>query len=69
MVIRILDSQKNVKTLEEIGFMGRNLEVIRRSLTASYGIILVTGPTGSGKSTTLYAMLQELDREKNIRVV
>ncbi len=65
IVIRILDKQKGIKSLDELGFSGRNLEIIRENLKKPYGLILLTGPTGSGKTTTLYSMLQELDREKN----
>jgi len=65
VVIRILDKIKGVKQLKEIGFSENQIEIIRDALTKPYGLILLTGPTGSGKTTTLYAMLQELDREKN----
>ena len=65
VVIRILDQEKGIKRLEEVGLEGRNLETIREGLKKPYGLILLTGPTGSGKTTTLYSMLQELDREKN----
>ncbi len=65
VVIRILDRDKGVKSLEEVGFSGRNLEVVKNAIKSPYGMILLTGPTGSGKTTTLYAMLQTLDREKN----
>ncbi len=65
IVLRILDTQKGVKTLEELGLYGYNLEAIKEALKAPYGMILLTGPTGSGKTTTLYAMLQLLDREKS----
>ncbi|PIR57891.1 MAG: hypothetical protein COU71_01675, partial [Parcubacteria group bacterium CG10_big_fil_rev_8_21_14_0_10_38_31] len=44
---------------------GRNLEIVKKAIRSPYGMILLTGPTGSGKTTTLYAMLQSLDREKN----
>lgn len=64
VVIRILDKIKGVKTLKEIGFSKEQIETIRDALNKPYGLILLTGPTGSGKTTTLYAMLQELDREK-----
>ena len=63
VVIRILDVEKGVKTLEEAGFSGRNLEEIKKALDRPYGLILITGPTGSGKTTTLYAMLQILNEE------
>jgi len=65
VVARILDQDKGVKKLEETGLSGRNLEIVREGLKKPYGIILLTGPTGSGKTSTLYSMLQELDREKN----
>jgi type IV pilus assembly protein PilB len=64
VVIRILDTQQGVRTLEEIGMQGRNLEATLKALERPYGLILITGPTGSGKSTTLYAMLQILNKEK-----
>lgn len=65
VAIRILDTEAGVRTLEELGFSKANVEKIRTALASPYGMILLTGPTGSGKSTTLYAMLQELDRTKN----
>lgn len=65
IAIRILDKEKGVKTLEELGFLKEDLKQIREILKKPYGLILLTGPTGSGKTTTLYAMLQELDKETN----
>ncbi len=65
VVIRILDQEKNIKTLEEVGLSGHSLKIVKAGLKNPYGLILLTGPTGSGKTTTLYSMLQELDREKN----
>lgn len=64
IVIRILDKSRGLKTLTELGFSEAQIEIIRNSLKRPYGLILITGPTGAGKTTTLYAMLQELDREK-----
>lgn len=64
-VIRILDSDKGVKPISELGLSERNMKLIRESLEKPYGLILITGPTGSGKSTTLYSMLNELDKEKS----
>ena len=67
VVMRILDQEKGVKTLEEIGFSPQNLQAIRRAMARPYGLILVSGPTGSGKSTTLYSMLKEInDESKNV---
>ncbi len=67
VVMRILDNEQGVTSLEDTGVMPRHLSIIRQVINEPYGIILISGPTGSGKSTTLYAMLSELDREgKNI---
>lgn len=67
VVMRILDTAGGSLTLPEIGASKRNLEIIRHAIRQPYGIILISGPTGSGKSTTLYAMLSEVDREhKNV---
>lgn len=60
-VLRILDKTTGVKELEDLDFLGTNLDRLKKSLSEPYGIILVTGPTGSGKSTTLYAMLKRLN--------
>ncbi len=64
VVMRILDTYKGVKPLQEMGLSERNLSLIRDAIKRPYGLILISGPTGSGKSTTLYAMLNEVDREK-----
>lgn len=61
--IRILDPEAGIKTLADLGLEGRNLKVIEESIKKPYGMILITGPTGSGKSTTLYAVLQLLNQE------
>lgn len=63
-VIRILDSYRGVKPLEDVGFSAEALGVIRESIKRPYGLILISGPTGSGKTTTLYSMLNEIDREQ-----
>jgi len=62
VVMRILDSSAGVRSLEDTGISPHNLQLIRRAIAEPYGIILISGPTGSGKSTTLYAMLNEVDR-------
>ncbi len=63
VVIRILNKSVGLRTIEEIGFKSADEANFRDLLKRSYGIILVTGPTGSGKSTTLYAALHELAKE------
>ncbi|MGV9769530.1 GspE/PulE family protein [Microbacterium sp. NPDC003461] len=62
IVMRILDQAGGVVSLENLNLSPRNLEVYRASYTKPYGMILVTGPTGSGKSTTLYSTVTELAR-------
>jgi len=64
VVMRILDSSRGIVSLDNMGLSPENLELIRNAIKTPYGLILITGPTGSGKSTTLYSMLNELDREK-----
>ncbi|MEX0931625.1 MAG: ATPase, T2SS/T4P/T4SS family [Candidatus Paceibacterota bacterium] len=64
IVMRILDSEKGGKKLDDMGLSPRNLKAIRSAIDRPYGMILISGPTGSGKSTTLYSMLAELDRER-----
>lgn len=67
VVMRILDPDKSVQKLDDLGFSPRNLAMIKNALTRPYGLILISGPTGSGKTTTLYAMMQEVDRvEHNV---
>ena len=63
VVMRILDQEKGVKNLDQIGLTEKNLLTIREAIQRPYGLILITGPTGSGKSTSLYSMLNEVDRE------
>ncbi|MFH1178644.1 MAG: GspE/PulE family protein [bacterium] len=63
VVMRILDQSATTTTLDSVGFTATNLAVIRDMMKVPYGIILIAGPTGSGKSTTLFAMLSETNRE------
>ena len=65
VVMRVLDSEKGVKPLDQLGLSETNLNMIKKALEKPYGLILITGPTGSGKSTTLYSMMNELDKEVN----
>jgi type IV pilus assembly protein PilB len=67
VVMRLLRRDAEAKTLEQLGFTQHNLELVEKALRRPYGLIVVTGPTGSGKSTTLYALLKRLNnREKKI---
>lgn len=67
VVIRLLDRNSLVVKKSDLGFTEHNLERIDRIMKVPEGIILVTGPTGSGKTTTLYSLLKELNKEsKNI---
>ena len=67
VVLRLLDKSARLYGLTELGMNDADLASFRRLIQTSHGIILVTGPTGSGKSTTLYAALQELNsKELNI---
>lgn len=63
IVMRILDRDQGFIPLEDLGLTKRNLSLIRSAIKRPHGLILISGPTGSGKSTTLYSMLAELDRE------
>jgi type IV pilus assembly protein PilB len=67
VVMRILDNEKGVRSLEDAGISPHLLQTVRNAIKQPYGIILISGPTGSGKSTTLYAMLSEVDKlTKNV---
>jgi type IV pilus assembly protein PilB len=67
IVMRILDPEKGIIGLGDIGLTAENQEIIKNAITAPYGMVLISGPTGSGKTTTLYSMLQKLDtRSKNV---
>jgi type II secretory ATPase GspE/PulE/Tfp pilus assembly ATPase PilB-like protein len=63
IVLRILDSQKGIMTLERLGLLEDNLTTLRLMIARPEGVILITGPTGSGKTTTLYSLLQHLNTE------
>ncbi len=67
VVMRLLDSDVIFRSIDDMGFSPRDLKSYRRFMTTPHGIILVTGPTGSGKSTTLYSTLKEIATpEKNV---
>jgi len=70
VVLRLLDKSKGLIKLEQLGFIPEQLEEFKSIIYKSYGIILLTGPTGSGKTTTLYAALNEVNsKDKNIITV
>lgn len=64
VVMRILGTSAKELTLEGLGFSKRNLALLRGALKKPYGLVLISGPTGSGKSTTLSALLNEVDTEE-----
>lgn len=67
VVMRLLDRASTLLQLEELGLTGNKLDTVNRLIRQSHGIILVTGPTGSGKTTTLYACLAKINTtDKNI---
>lgn len=68
VVIRLLDKTGTSLKLEDMGYTGRSLRVIRHGIAQTNGMVLTSGPTGSGKSTTLYALLQEL-RSESVNIV
>lgn len=63
VAIRVLDPRVGLKKFKELGVSGRNFEVVKAAIEKPYGMILSTGPTGCGKTTTLYSLLQILNRE------
>ncbi len=63
VVMRILDQDKGVKPLDQLGFSPKYLQMIKDAINKPYGMVLISGPTGSGKTTTLYSILDALDKE------
>jgi type IV pilus assembly protein PilB len=63
VAIRVLDPTTGLKNFDELQFRYKNLEAVQQGLEKPFGMILLTGPTGSGKTTTLYAFLQKLNKE------
>ena len=64
VVMRVLDKESILLNLESIGFLAENLENFRKSIHSRHGLVLLTGPTGSGKTTTLYSALHEINSDK-----
>lgn len=70
IVMRILDKSQLLLGLDNLGFLGDAIDTLKKSLTVPYGMILVTGPTGSGKTTTLYSALSTINSVfKNIYTI
>jgi type IV pilus assembly protein PilB len=65
VVLRVLDPKRGVEPIDQLGLSKRNLELMREAISKPYGLVLITGPTGSGKSTSLYSIMNELDKEKD----
>ena len=64
IVIRLLDKSQGIMDIDTLGFKGRAATLLKRAITKPYGMILSTGPTGSGKSTTLYAIIQTIKSDR-----
>jgi type IV pilus assembly protein PilB len=64
VVIRVLDPSIGLKSMADLGLVGRNADWVIEGLEKPFGMVLVTGPTGSGKTTTLYAFLQKINKEE-----
>ncbi|MBU6500333.1 MAG: type II/IV secretion system protein [Patescibacteria group bacterium] len=68
VAIRVLDSTVGLKDFSDLGLIHTNLDIVKEGINKPFGMILVTGPTGSGKTTTIYALLQILNKE-NVNIV
>ncbi len=68
VAIRVLDPTTGLKSFDQLGLEGKALETIKEELDKPFGMVLLTGPTGSGKTTTLYALLQILNKE-NVNIL
>jgi len=64
IVLRILDRQRGIMTIEQLGLLEDNLTLLKLMIARPEGVILLTGPTGSGKTTTLYSLLKRLNTEE-----
>ncbi len=63
VAIRVLDPNVGLKKLDDLGLIGHNLEVVQRAISKPFGMVILSGPTGSGKTTTLYALMQLLNKD------
>ncbi len=64
VALRVLDPTTGLKGLDDLGLTGRNLEILKAAIIKPFGMVLLTGPTGSGKTTTLYALMKLLNKEE-----
>lgn len=64
VALRVLDPATGLKTLDELGITGRSLELLKDGVNKPFGMVLLTGPTGSGKTTTLYSLMRLLSNEE-----
>ena len=62
IIMRILNKEAGEKQLSELGFESKDLEKLTKAITSPQGMVLVTGPTGSGKTTTLYSVLKHINK-------
>lgn len=69
LVVRLLNTDAQLFKLEDLGLAGTDYKNLLRTSHQSHGLVLVTGPTGSGKSTTLYALLQEVKKNSGINII
>lgn len=63
VVLRILDTSNGIRSLEALGFIGPKANIVQEAIKKPFGMILLTGPTGSGKSTTVYTLLSQINTE------
>jgi type IV pilus assembly protein PilB len=63
VVLRILDTSDGIRSLEQLGFIGPRVNLIQEAIKKPFGMILLTGPTGSGKSTTVYTLLSQINTD------
>jgi len=64
VVLRVLDPSIGLKSVDDLGLVGRTAEITKEAIQEPFGMVLITGPTGSGKTTTLYALLQQVHRDE-----
>ncbi len=63
VVLRILDTSNGIRSLEQLGFIGPRVNLIQEAIKKPFGMLLLTGPTGSGKSTTVYTLLSQINTD------